>query len=56
MDKKKITGICVVIFVVAVIAICITVVQFSNRDLEGAKRDLQETQEKYGWVEKETVV
>ena len=55
MDKKKITGICVVIFVVAVIAVCITVVQFSNRDLEEAKRDLQETQEKYGWVEKETV-
>lgn len=24
-------------------------------DLEDAKKDLQETQEKYGWVQKETV-
>mgnify|MGYP004649466511 CR=1 FL=1 len=27
----------------------------SKSDLEEAKKDLQETQEKYGWVEKETV-
>lgn len=55
MNKKKIIGICVVILVIVVIAICIVIVQSSNKDLEDAKKDLQETQEKYGWVEKETV-
>ncbi len=55
MNKRKIIGICVVIFVIVFIAICIAIVQFSKHNLEGAKKDLQETQEKYGWVEKETV-
>lgn len=55
MNKKKIIGICVVILVIVVIAICIVMVQSSKKDLEDAKKDLQETQEKYGWVEKETV-
>ena len=55
MNKRKIIGICVVIFVIVFIAICIAIVQFSKHNLEEAKKDLQETQEKYGWVEKETV-
>ena len=55
MNKKKIIGICVVVFVVVFVAICIAIVQFSKNDLEEAKKALQETQEKYGWVEKETV-
>ena len=55
MNKKKIIGICVVILVIVVIAICMVMVQSSKKDLEDAKKDLQETQEKYGWVEKETV-
>ena len=48
MNKKKIIGICVVIFVIVFIAVCIAIVQFS-------KKDLEETQEKYGWVEKENI-
>ena len=55
MNKKKIIGICVVIFVIAFVAVCIAIVQFSKHNLEEAKKNLQETQEKYGWVEKETV-
>ena len=55
MNKKKIIGICVVIFVIVFIAVCIAIVQFSKKDLEEAKKGLEETQEKYGWVEKETV-
>ena len=55
MNKKKIIGICVVILVIVVIAICMVMVQSSKKDLEDAKKDLQETQEKYGGVEKETV-
>ena len=37
------------------VAICVAIVQFSKHNLEEAKKDLQETQEKYGWVEKESV-
>lgn len=55
MNKKKTIAICVVILVIVVIAICMVMVQSSKKDLKDAKKDLQETQEKYGWVEKETV-
>ena len=55
MNKKKIIGICVVIFVIVFVAVCIAIVQFSKKDLEESKKGLEETQEKYGWVEKETV-
>ena len=55
MNKKKIIGICVVIFVIVFIAVCIAIVQFSKKDLEEAKKGLEETQEKYGWVEKENI-
>ncbi len=55
MNKKKIIGICVAILVIVVIAICIVMIQSSKKDLEDAEKDLQETQEKYGCVEKETV-
>ena len=51
MNKKKIIGICVVIFVIVFIAVCIAIVQFSKKDLEEAKKGLEETQEEYGWVE-----
>ena len=37
MNKKKIIGVCVVIFVIVFVAICITIVQFSKKDLEEAK-------------------
>ena len=55
MNKKKIIGVCVVIFVIIFVAVCIAIVQFSKKNLEEAKKGLEETQEKYGWVEKETV-
>lgn len=55
MDKKKVMTICVVIFVVVVIAVCIAIVQFAKQDVENAKNELQATIEKYGTVEKETV-
>ena len=54
MNKKKIIGICVVIFVIVFIAVCIAIVQFSKKDLEEAKKRVEETQGKYGWVEKGT--
>ena len=55
MNKKKIIGICIVVFVIIFVAVCIAIVQFSKKDLEEAKKGLEETQEKYGWVEKESV-
>lgn len=55
MNKKKIIGICITIFVIVFVAICIAIVQISKHNLNEAKEDLQETQEKYGWVEKENV-
>ena len=55
MNKKKIIGICVVIFVIVFVAICIAIAQFSKKDLEEAKKGLEETQRKYGWVEKENI-
>ena len=55
MNKKKIIGICIVVFVIIFVAVCIAIVQFSKKNLEEAKKGLEETQEKYGWVEKETV-
>ena len=55
MDKKKILTICGVIFVIAVVAVCIVISQSAKQDLEDAQADLQESYEKYGSVEKETV-
>lgn len=55
MNKKKIIGICVVIFVIIVIAICIAIIQFSKHDLETVQKEYEQTVEKYGVVEKETV-
>ena len=55
MNKKKIIRTCVVIFVIIFVAVCIAIVQFSKHDLEETKKGLNESQEKYGWVEKETV-
>ncbi len=40
MNKKKIIGICVVIFVIVFVAIGIAIVQFSKKDLEEAKKGL----------------
>lgn len=55
MDKKKVMTICGVIVVVVVIAVCVTIAQFSKQDVENAQNDLQTTIKKYGSVEKETV-
>ena len=55
MNKKKIIQIGIIIFVIVFVTICVAIVQLSKHNLEEAKKDLQETQEKYGWVEKESV-
>lgn len=55
MDKKKIITICGVIFVIAVVAVCIVISQSAKQNLEDAQNDLQETMDKYGFVEKEKV-
>lgn len=55
MNKKKIILICGVIFVIIAIAACIAIVYFSKQDLITAEKELQQTIEKYGFVEKETV-
>lgn len=55
MDKKKILTICGIILVIAVVAVCIVISQSAKQDLEEAQNDLQESYEKYGSVEKETV-
>ena len=55
MNKKKIIQIGIIIFVIVFVAICIAIVQFSKKDLEEAKKGLEETQKKYGWVEKENI-
>lgn len=53
MDKKKIIIISVVTLVI--VAICFGVLYFSKQDLEKAQNDLNQTIEKFGVVEKETV-
>ncbi len=55
MNKKKIIGICTLIFVVVFVSVCIAIVQTSKHNLEDAKKDLKESYEKYGFVEKENV-
>ena len=55
MNKKKIIGICVAIFVIAFVGACIAIVQTSKHNLEDTKKGLEESYEKYGWVEKESV-
>lgn len=52
MDKKKVMTICGAIVVVVVIAVCVTIAQFSKQDVENAQNDLQTTIKKYGSVEK----
>lgn len=55
MDKKKVITICGVIFVIVFVVVCFAIVQFSKQDVENAQKELQETYEKYGTVEKEIV-
>jgi len=55
MDKKKIIIICSIIFVVLVVAICFAIAHFSEQDLKDAEKDLQQTIDKYGYVEEEKV-
>ena len=55
MNKKKIIGICIAIFVIAFVGVCFAIVQASKHNLEETKNDLEETQKKYGWVEKENI-
>lgn len=55
MNKKKMIGICVMIFVAVVIAVCIAIVQFPKKDLEAIQKEYKKIVEKYGVVEKETV-
>lgn len=55
MDKKKILTICGIVFVVVAVVVCLVISNSAKQNLDDAKNDLQESYEKYGWVEKETV-
>ena len=54
MKNKKIIIICLIMIILAIV-ISLGVKLYLNQDLENQRQKLQETQEKYGWVEKETV-
>ena len=54
MKNKKIIIICLIMIILAIV-ISLGVKLYLNKDLEKQRQKLQETQEKYGWVEKETV-
>lgn len=54
MKNKKIIIICLIMIILAIV-IFLGVKLYLNKDLENQRQKLQETQEKYGWVEKETV-
>jgi len=54
MDKKKIM-ICSIIFLLVVIVVCSVALQSAKQDLEDSEKQLQQTLEKYGYVEEEKV-
>lgn len=54
MKNKKIIIICLIMIILTIV-ISLGVKLYLNKDLENQRQKLQETQEKYGWVEKETV-
>ena len=54
LKNKKIIIICLIMIILAIV-ISLGVKLYLNKDLENQRQKLQETQEKYGWVEKETV-
>ena len=54
MKNKKIIIICLIMIILAIV-ISLGVKLYLNKDFENQSQKLQETQEKYGWVEKETV-
>jgi len=54
MKNKKIIIICLIMIILAIV-ISLGVKLYLNKDLENQRQKLQEIQEKYGWVEKETV-
>lgn len=54
MKNKKIIIIYLIMIILAIV-ISLGVKLYLNKDLENQRQKLQETQEKYGWVEKETV-
>lgn len=54
MKNKKIIIICLIMIILAIV-ISLGIKLYLNKDLENQRQKLQETQEKYGWVEKETV-
>lgn len=54
MKNKKNIIICLIMIILAIV-ISLGVKLYLNKDLENQRQKLQETQEKYGWVEKETV-
>ena len=54
MKNKKIIIICLIMIILAIV-ISLGVKLYLNKDLENQRQKLQETQEKYGWIEKETV-
>lgn len=54
MKNKKIIIICLIMIILAIV-ISLGVKLYLNKDLKNQRQKLQETQEKYGWVEKETV-
>lgn len=55
MKNKKIITISTIILVVVVITGCAAARYVAKKDLENAKKELEETYEKYGTVEKESV-
>lgn len=55
MKNKKIITISTIILVVVVITGCAAARYVAKKDLENAKKDLEETYEKYGTVDKESV-
>lgn len=55
MDKKKIIIISVIVVVLVVIAICFAFIYSAKKDVENTQKEYEETVEKYGFVERETV-
>ncbi len=55
MKKKKVITICGIIFVVVVLVVCFAIVQLSKKELKEAEKDLEQTTQKYGYVEKEKI-
>ena len=55
MKNKKIIIICLIMIILAIV-ISLGVKLYLNKDLENQRQKLQETQEKYGWVERKLLM